>query len=80
MSIKIVVHELNLENESAVVTLTDDGHVLIFKKSMAVKLNEEGTSIDTDWFNDINSVGICGATSTPRWLMENVQNTIENIS
>ena len=36
--------------------------------------------INTDWFNGINSVGICGATSTPRWLMENVQNTIENIS
>jgi len=35
--------------------------------------------INTDWFNGINSVGICGATSTPRWLMENVQNTIENI-
>ena len=36
--------------------------------------------IDIGWFNDINSVGICGATSTPRWLMENVQDTIENIS
>ena len=36
--------------------------------------------INVDWFKDINSVGICGATSTPRWLMENVQNTIENIS
>ena len=36
--------------------------------------------INTDWFNGINSVGICGATSTPRWLMENVQNTIEDIS
>ena len=36
--------------------------------------------INRDWFNGINSVGICGATSTPRWLMENVQNTIENIS
>ena len=36
--------------------------------------------INTDWFNGVNSVGICGATSTPRWLMENVQNTIENIS
>ena len=36
--------------------------------------------INTDWFNGINSVGICGATSTPRWLMENVQDTIENIS
>jgi len=36
--------------------------------------------INADWFNGINSVGICGATSTPRWLMENAQNTIENIS
>ena len=36
--------------------------------------------INRDWFKSINSVGICGATSTPRWLMENVQNTIENIS
>ena len=36
--------------------------------------------INADWFHGINSVGICGATSTPRWLMENVQNTIENIS
>ena len=36
--------------------------------------------INTDWFKGINSVGICGATSTPRWLMENAQNTIKNIS
>ena len=36
--------------------------------------------INTNWFQSINSVGICGATSTPRWLMENAQNTIENIS
>jgi 4-hydroxy-3-methylbut-2-enyl diphosphate reductase len=36
--------------------------------------------INRDWFNGINSVGICGATSTPRWLMENAQDTIENIS
>jgi 4-hydroxy-3-methylbut-2-enyl diphosphate reductase len=35
--------------------------------------------INADWFNGIDSVGICGATSTPRWLMEDVQNTIENI-
>ena len=39
-----------------------------------------GDDLNTDWFNGINSVGICGATSTPRWLMENVQNTIEKIS
>jgi len=36
--------------------------------------------INNDWFSAANSVGICGATSTPRWLMENVQNAIENIA
>ena len=26
--------------------------------------------IDPEWFNGVTSVGICGATSTPKWLME----------
>jgi 4-hydroxy-3-methylbut-2-enyl diphosphate reductase len=29
--------------------------------------------IDSTWFEAGNSVGICGATSTPMWLMEEVQ-------
>lgn len=28
--------------------------------------------LEKNWLSDINSVGICGATSTPKWLMENV--------
>lgn len=28
--------------------------------------------IDQDWFQYVSSVGICGATSTPMWLMEKV--------
>ena len=32
--------------------------------------------INKTWFDEINSVGICGATSTPRWLMEEVANFI----
>lgn len=28
--------------------------------------------INNDWFQDVESVGICGATSTPNWLMEEV--------
>jgi len=28
--------------------------------------------INPDWFEGVNSVGICGATSTPNWLMEEV--------
>ena len=26
--------------------------------------------IRKEWLDGINSVGICGATSTPKWLME----------
>jgi len=36
--------------------------------------------INNEWFLAASSVGICGATSTPRWLMEQVQNTIKNIA
>ena len=33
--------------------------------------------IDFSWFNDEDSIGICGATSTPRWLMDEVAEAIE---
>ena len=36
--------------------------------------------INTEWFSSASSVGICGATSTPRWLMEQVQDAIEKIA
>lgn len=34
----------------------------------------EISEINTDWFEKGNTVGICGATSTPLWLMKDVQN------
>ncbi len=36
--------------------------------------------INNKWFSSAITVGICGATSTPRWLMEQVQNAIEKIA
>lgn len=33
--------------------------------------------IDYSWFNTEESIGICGATSTPRWLMDEVAEAIE---
>ncbi|MBQ8366892.1 MAG: 4-hydroxy-3-methylbut-2-enyl diphosphate reductase [Alistipes sp.] len=33
---------------------------------------EDATEIDEEWLVGAQSVGICGATSTPRWLMEDV--------
>ena len=32
--------------------------------------------IQKDWFKDGDSVGICGATSTPQWQMNEVKETI----
>lgn len=33
--------------------------------------------IDKNWFTNMESVGVCGATSTPLWLMESVAKQIE---
>ena len=40
--------------------------------------NEE--EIETDWFQNAERVGICGATSTPMWLMEQVKTFVSGIS
>ena len=34
--------------------------------------------IDFSWFDQGNTVGICGATSTPMWLMEDVQKALQS--
>ena len=38
---------------------------------------ENELELDKSWFLPNDKVGICGATSTPMWLMENVANTIK---
>jgi 4-hydroxy-3-methylbut-2-en-1-yl diphosphate reductase len=35
--------------------------------------------IRKDWFIDKNSVGVCGATSTPKWLIEQIGDYISNL-
>jgi 4-hydroxy-3-methylbut-2-enyl diphosphate reductase len=35
--------------------------------------------LDNSWFSGKKSVGICGATSTPKWLIENIRDIISNI-
>ena len=35
--------------------------------------------IDLAWFKGKRSVGICGATSTPKWLIDNIRDIISNI-
>ena len=40
---------------------------------------EESSELQAEWFAGKESVGICGATSTPRWLMEDVARAIEKM-
>ena len=35
--------------------------------------------INSSWLKGVNTVGICGATSTPKWLMEQCRDAIETL-
>lgn len=41
---------------------------------------EESIEIDPKWLESAERVGICGATSTPRWLMEEVAEAIRTMN
>ncbi len=40
---------------------------------------ENETALDASWFNADDKVGICGATSTPTWLMEQVKEKLAEL-
>lgn len=58
---------------------SSNGHAL-FTRCMEVNPNshliEREEEIDYSWFKDAQTVGICGATSTPKWLMEECRDAI----
>lgn len=43
------------------------------------KFISEITDIDNSWLDGVTNIGITGATSTPKWLMENVKNYISSL-
>ncbi|MEE4196357.1 MAG: 4-hydroxy-3-methylbut-2-enyl diphosphate reductase [Bacteroidales bacterium] len=57
---------------------------MLFKVCQAENPNtffvSEQSELERDWFSRATSVGVCGATSTPRWLMENVASAIDKIA
>ena len=46
-------------------------------KTFLVSTREE---IRSEWFSEVNEVGVCGATSTPMWLMQEVAQEIRKFS
>ena len=61
---------------------SSNGKVL-FHECLRVNPNshlvEDPQEIESAWLEGIQSVGICGATSTPRWLMEQCSDAIQNM-
>ena len=62
---------------------SSNGKVL-FNECLRVNPNthlvEDAHEIEPAWLEGIQSVGICGATSTPRWLMEQCRDAIQQLA
>ena len=62
---------------------SSNGKVL-FNECLRVNPNthlvEDAQEIESSWLEGIQSVGICGATSTPRWLMEQCRDAIQKLA
>ena len=60
---------------------SSNGKVL-FNECKSVNPNsyqiESADEINMDWVKNVKTVGICGATSTPKWLMEEIMNYLKN--
>lgn len=58
---------------------SSNGKVL-FKECLSVNSNsyqiESADEINFDWLQNVHTIGICGATSTPKWLMEECRDAI----
>lgn len=58
---------------------SSNGHLLfetVKKNNQNSYFISQSSEIQKEWFNDVQSVGICGATSTPQWLMQEIAETI----
>ena len=57
-----------------------DRQKVIFKECKSVNPNsyqiERAEEIDFNWLKGVKTIGICGATSMPKWLMEEYRDAI----
>lgn len=62
---------------------SSNGHVLYeecLRVNPSTKLIECPDDICLDWLKGVTSVGICGATSTPKWLMEQCMMKVKELT
>ena len=56
---------------------------MLFEECLKVNTNshliDNEKEIDPSLLQNVNSIGVCGATSTPKWLMEKIYNHIRTL-
>ncbi len=61
---------------------SSNGKVL-FKECCRVNANsyqiESPDELQASWLDDVKTIGICGATSTPKWLMEQCRDCVQQL-
>ena len=55
-------------------------HSVCLEVNSNSKKIENELGIDNEWLNGVESIGICGATSTPRWLMDRIYHYLSHIN
>ena len=55
----------------------------LFEECLKVNANshliDNEKEIDPSLLQNVQSIGVCGATSTPKWLMEKIYNHIQSL-
>ena len=49
-SIKVIVHRININQKSAVISLSEHGVAYLNENNVGVELDSNGSSIDLNWF------------------------------
>lgn len=56
---------------------------MLFEECLKVNANshliDNEKEIDPSLLQNVQSIGVCGATSTPKWLMEKIYNHIQSL-
>lgn len=56
---------------------------ILFNECLSINPNahiiDSAEEINSTWFHNAQSIGICGATSTPKWLMEEIYTAVNHL-
>ena len=56
---------------------------ILFSECLSINPNahiiDSAEEINPTWFHNAQSIGICGATSTPKWLMEEIYTAVNHL-